>query len=306
MRLENLDYFVKVVDCGSISSAAAALFISPQGLSQAIQQLEREISVSLFYREKNRLHLTTAGEKVYQAAIEMLGINSRLLKQLQSGKGSPSGGRNDQLQILASPVANMTFLPRALNLFLRRNPKANVQVTEIQPEEMLRQLHEQPQSLCTLPVFALPWSVFEAAIQDRPVALDFYELARCRVKACVSLKSELASHHVLGIADLKLHPLVIYNDDEKLLHTLFPGAEFPNIRLRTTNLSMCRSIIASTDYGIALTNDVIEQYMKNTSLREIPLACDIELVYGYMLAPEARSIPVVADMVSIMGGMFEK
>ena len=306
MRLENLDYFVKVVDCGSISSAAAALYISPQGLSQAIQQLERELSVSLFYREKNRLHLTTSGEMVYQAAMEMLNTNNRLLKKLQHGTEYSVNEHHEKIQILASPVANMTFLPKVLNLFLKRNPKANVQITETQPEEMLRQLHEQPQSDYTIPVFALPWTVFEAAIQDRPVAFDFYELTRCRVQACVSLKSELASHHILNEEDLQRHPLVIYNDDEKLLHTLFPGTEFPNIHLRTTSLSMCRSFIASADYGIALTNDVIELYMKNSSLRKIPLVCGIDLVYGYMLAPEASKIPVIADLVSIMNGLFEK
>ena len=42
MRTEYLDYFVKVVEIGTISAAAELLYISPQGLSQAIQQLEKE------------------------------------------------------------------------------------------------------------------------------------------------------------------------------------------------------------------------------------------------------------------------
>ena len=47
MRTEYLDYFVKVVEIGTISAAAELLYISPQGLSQAIQQLEKELGAVL-------------------------------------------------------------------------------------------------------------------------------------------------------------------------------------------------------------------------------------------------------------------
>lgn len=303
MRLEHLDYFMKVVECGSISGAAGALFISPQGLSQAIQQLERELAVSLFYRERNRLHLTAAGETAYRAAAEMLNIDQRLRQQLQRGQ-TADRETLDHLTILASPVVNMTFLPKAVNLYLRRNPGVSVRVMEVSAEGLLKQLHEKPAEPYTIPVFALPWRVFEAAIRDRPVALDFFELLRCPIQGCVSAKSELAGRTLLTKYDLLSHPIVSYNVDEFLLRTLFPHTEFPNIALRTSNLNMCRSIIASNNYGISLTNEVIERYIKNALLCTVPLDCEEELVYGYMLAPEANGIPAVADMVAILTQLF--
>ena len=65
MRTEYLDYFVKVVEIGTISAAAELLYISPQGLSQAIQQLEKELGAVLFCREGSKLHLTAAGSEAY-------------------------------------------------------------------------------------------------------------------------------------------------------------------------------------------------------------------------------------------------
>lgn len=303
MRLEHLDYFVKVVEHGSISSAANALFISPQGLSQAIQQLERELSASLFYRERNRLYLTAVGETTYQAAVEMLEVNDRLQLQLKNEQ-KPKGIQPEQLNILASPVVNMTFLPKAVSLYLKRNPRINVSIMEVSSEGMLQQLHEKPITPNTIPVFALPWDVFESAIRDRPVALDFCELMRCPVQGCVSVKSELASRPILTKQDILSNSLVSYNMDEALLEVLFPDTEFSNVTLRTSNLYMCRSIIASSNYGIALTNEVIEQYAKNSALRTIPLECDTEIVYGYMLAPEAGGISAVADMIGILNHLF--
>lgn len=303
MRLEHLDYFMKVVECGSISGAASALFISPQGLSQAVQQLERELSVSLFYRERNRLRLTAAGETTYQAASEILSINQRLRQQLQRGQ-TEARETPDQLTILASPVVNMTFLPKAVNLYLKRNPGVSVRVMEVSAEGLLQQLHEKPAEPHTIPIFALPWTVFESVIRDKPVALDFFELLRCPIQGCVSTKSDLAERTLITKYDLLSHPIVIYNMDEFLLRTLFPHTEFSNIALRTSNLGMCRSIIASSNYGIALTNEVIERYVKNALLCTVPLDCEEEMVYGYMLAPEASSIPAVADMVTILTQLF--
>lgn len=51
MRVEYLKYFMAVVKYKSISKAANAVYLSPQGLSQAIQQLEKELDVSLFFRQ---------------------------------------------------------------------------------------------------------------------------------------------------------------------------------------------------------------------------------------------------------------
>lgn len=78
MRLEYLNYFAAVVEYGSISKAAAAIYISPQGLSQAIQQLERELNVQLFYRQGSRLTLTKAGEEVYHTASKITGLTQAL------------------------------------------------------------------------------------------------------------------------------------------------------------------------------------------------------------------------------------
>lgn len=41
MRIDDLRYLVAIAEFGSISKASKHLFISQQGLSQAIQQLEK-------------------------------------------------------------------------------------------------------------------------------------------------------------------------------------------------------------------------------------------------------------------------
>ena len=65
MKLAQLRYFVAVVDSGSLSAAAKQLNISQPTISVPIKELEDELGVMLFNREKNRLVPTGAGTYFY-------------------------------------------------------------------------------------------------------------------------------------------------------------------------------------------------------------------------------------------------
>ncbi|OES44755.1 LysR family transcriptional regulator [Domibacillus iocasae] len=67
MELKNIEAFLMVVEKGSFSAAAAALYISQPTISVRIQQLERHLNCSLFERENGKKTvLTHSGKRVYQ------------------------------------------------------------------------------------------------------------------------------------------------------------------------------------------------------------------------------------------------
>ena len=55
MTLAQLKYFCKTVECENISKAAKELNVSQPSVTVAIKDLETELGVSLFIREKNRI-----------------------------------------------------------------------------------------------------------------------------------------------------------------------------------------------------------------------------------------------------------
>lgn len=67
---ERLQKFAVLVEKGSFTKAAKALYISQPALTLAIGKLERELRTSLLTRGKRQLELTDAGRLVYKAAIE--------------------------------------------------------------------------------------------------------------------------------------------------------------------------------------------------------------------------------------------
>lgn len=83
MNMIQLNYFIKVCDEGSISRAAQKLFISKQGLSRSIQNLEDELGTPLLIRTLSGIQLTGSGHAVYQYAKQILGNYHAMLRALE-------------------------------------------------------------------------------------------------------------------------------------------------------------------------------------------------------------------------------
>lgn len=90
MHIEYLYYFRDFSETMSISKAAAKNFMTPQGLSRALHQLENEFGIKLMSYQGNEISLTLAGEE----------LNSQLgefLRDFEDIKGSLLGYRLAEL-----------------------------------------------------------------------------------------------------------------------------------------------------------------------------------------------------------------
>lgn len=68
MRLNQLEYFIKVVECGSITKAAQELYLSQPSLTKAVSGLEAEYDLKLFDRTAKGLKLTPEGRDFLEYA----------------------------------------------------------------------------------------------------------------------------------------------------------------------------------------------------------------------------------------------
>lgn len=98
MNIQQLRYVVATVDHGSMTAAAAALFVAQPALSRAVRQLERELGVDLFARAGRGVVLTPDGEVLVPRARRAL----RSVDALHDVRAS--GGSEVQVVIAASPT----------------------------------------------------------------------------------------------------------------------------------------------------------------------------------------------------------
>lgn len=76
MTLQQLRYVIAVAESGTISGAAKALFISQPSLTAAIQELEKEMGITIFLRTNRGVVLSREGD-------EFLGYARQVLMQTQ-------------------------------------------------------------------------------------------------------------------------------------------------------------------------------------------------------------------------------
>ena len=120
MYLEQLDYFVAIVDLRSMSKAGEMLFVTHQNMSRAIKQLEKELSVKLLYRNRNGVFPTEEGVKLYQYCKQIQDIKQKIY-DLSPKKGD----EDDNGEIFHFLLAMTFYLPftSIVEHFIRENPE---------------------------------------------------------------------------------------------------------------------------------------------------------------------------------------
>ncbi|OPJ63997.1 LysR family transcriptional regulator [Clostridium oryzae] len=97
MNTEALEYFIKVYEKKSVTSAAKDLFITPQGLSKTIKQLEVDLKAELFYRGSRGMEATECGELLYARAKHICYLMDDIKKEI-----SIMNGRNSSLNVVVT------------------------------------------------------------------------------------------------------------------------------------------------------------------------------------------------------------
>lgn len=82
-ELRQLEHFLAVVECGTVSKAGERLNITQPALSRSLQNLEYELKTPLFSRSKNKVTLTKTGEFAAQYARKILSQADEMVEQVR-------------------------------------------------------------------------------------------------------------------------------------------------------------------------------------------------------------------------------
>ncbi|QRM56142.1 LysR substrate-binding domain-containing protein [Sinorhizobium sp. BG8] len=91
MQLRHLRYFVKIVEAGSFSRAAAVIHVAQPALSQQIAELEAQLGLQLLLRSARGVRPTAAGEVLYREASSILRQMDQLPGIVRSSAGEVEG-----------------------------------------------------------------------------------------------------------------------------------------------------------------------------------------------------------------------
>lgn len=124
LTLNQLACFLAVAREGSVSAAAAKLFVTQPSISAAISSLSREVGVELTERAGRGIALTPAGEAFRPFAADVLG----LVEEGTQAAREAADRSLLRLRIIAVATAGEYVVPPLLRAFAERYPEIRLQL----------------------------------------------------------------------------------------------------------------------------------------------------------------------------------
>jgi aminoethylphosphonate catabolism LysR family transcriptional regulator len=134
MRYVQLRAFHHVATCGGFSRAAEALSLSQPAVSDQVRKLEEEYDVLLFNREKRRVALTPAGQRLLAVTQRLFEAERQAAELLAETRALRSG----RLRVIADSAHHLLHV---LGAFRRLHPKIEIVITAGNSEEVGAALH---------------------------------------------------------------------------------------------------------------------------------------------------------------------
>lgn len=189
VEFRHLRYFAVVAEELHFQRAAARLYISQPGLSQAIARLERELEVPLFIRTRSSVELTTAGTELLHHARGLLaGLQDAVTRVRMAGRGEAG-----LIRVGVALLAEQAAAP-ALKAFQEENPAIVVDRSAMFSERLMAQLAE---------------GGLNAAVVHQVPALAFVEplawepLRRGRLAVLAAPGGDLAHRDSVALSELR-------------------------------------------------------------------------------------------------------
>src|SRR6266436_2212446 len=287
MELRHLRYFVTVAEELNISRASARLRISQPAVSRQLRDLEEELGVELFTRDKSKLSLTNAGEAFLAHARDLLRRSNEAAKEMASFR--PQARRTLTVGYIA-PVLASTLTP-ALRRFGHKSPDVDVVLREMTPGEQVKALRN---GQIDLALAGNPWP--ELANEFEVVVLG-----QIPFEAVLPDNHLLALRKRIGLAELKDETFIGFDEEH------FPGRNdvicaacqevgfTPRLRYRVESLSALLAKVAAGS-GVTLTPREVGQ-LPHPGAVLIPLKPPIPSVNSTALFRKGESKPALIDLM---------
>lgn len=256
MDLLQLEYFIKVAECNSLTDASKSLLVSIPSLCATIKRLEQNVGCPLFDRVGRRLQLNDNGTILLRYATDALGALATAKEELQYRNGKHSG--------LALAITNRSIWIEAVNHFIIEHPSTNVSYNILNAGDLsVPCLHTSYDFILTgVSDFTAPDWNYDVLIKDDYPMLILYR------------EHPLADRTSIDLNEVRNEPFVALNKGtfaRRYFDDLFREANItPNIVINCDHL--LRAPLIRSKYGLGITTRLGSKSEQVSGLICIPIS----------------------------------
>jgi DNA-binding transcriptional LysR family regulator len=277
-RIELIQTFVRIVQAGSLSAAAAQLGTTQPTVSRRLQLLERSLGVRLLQRSTHTMKLTEDGERCFDRAKELLAGWEAFESDLRGAGAEVEGS----LRVLVPHAFGQEQLIGPLAQFMQSHPKVTV-------EWLLRD------RVADFIAQGIDCAIHVGKVTDPSmVAIKLAEIPRMIAAAPALLEGFPAPTHASDLARMPWLSIQIFYGREVTLEHRHTGEIYRfaiEPRLTTDNLSALRGA-AVTGMGVFIGSSwMLEEQLKDGRLVQLLPEWEAAPLPVSVVYPYARQYP---------------
>lgn len=266
MRLYQLEYFIKIVECGSLTRAAQELYLSQPSLTKAISGLESEYNLKLFSRTARGIRLTPKGRDFLDYARSV--VESCHALENTFGRGKPSVRKIS----IASQQLDFVY-DVILSLYRENRDEAfQIDLKENDRGEIIQMVEDCRADIGLLVLSERDSKTFKSELRIKN--LEMHTLDRSPVYVSMGTNSELYGQERVEVQEARKHFQIILDTEQTMRRELRYKKEYlaygQEHLMFCNTIGVCREFLKETD-ALLLTPKWVLGYFKGTKIRSVPL-----------------------------------
>ncbi|MER1998435.1 MAG: LysR family transcriptional regulator [Lysinibacillus sp.] len=253
MEIRQIEYFVEVAKQLSFTKAAATLHVSQPSISKAIQNLEAELGVPLFYRSSKHLELTDAGHSVLINAHQVL----QSFKNLRSELTDLMDLKKGQIRIGIPPIVGAEFFSKLISYYKEQYPFIEIILTEAGTKLIRHEIESGELDIGLV-----------CSSQSKNDQLNTISFMKDPLQLIVHVDHPLAKKSSVLLQELMHEPFIIYRKDfvlyDRIIEECSKVGFTPTIACETTQKDLIIEMVQAK-LGVAL--------LPNKIATKIPYDC---------------------------------
>jgi DNA-binding transcriptional LysR family regulator len=303
VRIEQLKYLLYIAETGSLTKAAEHFYISQQGISYSIKQLEKELDTKIIQYDKT-VTFTLAGDLLLAKAREIVDSHNRLQDELTGLRKHTLSEESDfsraKVKLSTIPIISSTILSEIVAKVKEHSRNTLLTTGEKSRTEILQKFSDSLDN-DEIALISLVDAYMTEQFKKR---INFKLLYSCNVLVLVSDQCPLAQSAEIGLEEALRYPTILFTNepvDEK--YRDFFNNQSPDIMLQSTNMTICREMIRNNS-AIGFTSEFAESFLDTNGLVAVPLKESIKTHYGIICPKEKAPSKESQEVISIIEDIF--
>ena len=286
VKSQYVELIFSVAECGSIGGAAIHLGRTQPAISSALRKAENDLGAKLFERLPHGVIPTPIGQLIVERCAKILGDLISIDETVLQSQGIFSG----RLNVIATPMAAISFLPNILRTYNRKFPNISVVVAGGHTPPAFLELRKGNVDFVFGPP---PDSTANSGLKSIEIASSRIVIVTGKNSKhlCELDPNVLSQANWLNHGSPSRQPLFFgYFEDH--------GVEPPEPTVCADSISCILSMVEGSDNLFCIPEDLLDQLKGNREFGILPVADEIQPVRICLTSAKERILTPAATAFS--------